>query len=183
VITAILPSFIRHIGEGCFQNAHLVRGVQFTGRLAGPEQPKSIFSHRTRMIEAADPSCLCTIRDMAFRDAPRLSSICIPPTVTVLGNECFAGCPCLSDVTFALGSQLAQVGQRAFADCTALVRIRIPAAVAVLGLGCFARCSALAEMTIEPGSTLRRIEESVFSSAETAVPDEGTRVAIIFEEG
>jgi hypothetical protein len=58
-----------------------------------------------------------------------LSSICIPSSVTIIGERCFYECETLSRVTFEADSRLRRAEEGAFSDCPSLSSICIPACI------------------------------------------------------
>jgi hypothetical protein len=183
-LDVIVPTFIRDIGPGCFQSCRFLKRIQFEPTITQPDA--ATLQGSVAPVGPRQPSGLRRIHGAAFQDCSCLLSICIPASVIVLGEDCFAGCVSLMGVTFAGGSQLISICRGAFTDCTSLRRIRIPASVTLLEGGCFAGCVALVGLTVETGSKLRRIDDSVFLSPETSMEyrwlPEGTRVHIIFED-
>ena len=99
------------------------------------------------------------IGDGAFKDNTGITSICIPETVTRIGNEAFSGCAILRTVTFA-GSGLNSIGRYAFYNCPLLTSIAVPEGVVELGAYVFAKCSKLAEVSLP--STLTTIGANAF---------------------
>jgi hypothetical protein len=95
-------------------------------------------------------SKLSRIGSQAFQFCSSLSSIDIPSSVQVLGNECLCCCKALSGVTFAPNSKLSHIGSQAFQFCSSLSSICIPAAVLYLGPGVF-DCTHLEAISIEEG--------------------------------
>lgn len=60
----------------------------------------------------------------------------------------FEGCAALQLISFAEGSQCANIGNRAFLNCTALEFISLPTSVSRLGDSAFDGCTALESITI-----------------------------------
>jgi hypothetical protein len=75
--------------------------------------------------------------------------IVVPPSVEILGIDCFSHCTGISEVRFANGSRVRQIPTEAFSGCSSLSRITIPASVEVLYRSCFADCSSLYDVTLD----------------------------------
>jgi hypothetical protein len=72
-------------------------------------------------------SKLSRIEVAAFAHCSSLSSICIPSSVEILREWCFAGCQALCNVTFEADSRLSHIEPFAFSNCSSLSSIGIPA--------------------------------------------------------
>ncbi len=80
-------------------------------------------------------------------------------TVTVIDEECFAGCRDLT--TVILPDTLESISARAFSDCSRLRGLKIPEGVTYIGVEAFADCRAL-EAIVIPKST-QVLEHSAFA--------------------
>ena len=81
-----------------------------------------------------------------------LKKVTIPASVTKIGTSAFEGCA-LTEVIFAEGSQLQQIGSSAFAYCTKLPEITLPDTLVSIGAGAFCGDSQLGEIQI-PASVI-----------------------------
>ena len=79
-------------------------------------------------------------------DTARITSVTIPPSVTSIGSQAFAGCNALVFVT--IPSSVTAIEPSAFSDCFALTRVTIPASVRYIGSQAFYRCSSLIAVAI-----------------------------------
>ena len=110
------------------------------------------------------------------RDRPAsIEKIVIPASVKVIGQYAFDGCASLSEVSFAPGSQLKEIGSEAFQD-TNLTEIIIPASVEKIGYdryddsvgNVFAGCSQLTKVIFESPSSLENVAQSTFEGCSNA---------------
>jgi len=62
------------------------------------------------------------VEDRAFRNAVRLTSVVLPPTLCRIGEWAFAGCISLSD-TLVVPASLEHIGLEAFNDCSSLTTV------------------------------------------------------------
>ena len=91
------------------------------------------------------------IADCTFQFCEYLTSVVIPDSVTVIGDEAFEGCRNLEDVT--IGSGVTYMGDRAFNNCSKLKSVVIPDRVKAIGDEAFAYCEDLENATIGSGVT------------------------------
>ncbi len=80
-----------------------------------------------------------------------LKSICIPETVTFIGNSAFQDCKNLASVTFLGAPYTITVGNNAFQNCPKLKAINLPAAKSI-GNFAFEGCVSLEKMELEYGT-------------------------------
>jgi hypothetical protein len=92
--------------------------------------------------------------NFAFCECWSLESLCIPASVQLIGENCFAGCEGLVSVTFEQPSMLEIVKEMAFSSCKSLTRISIPASIQQIGSRCFHCCESLASVTFQSPSNL-----------------------------
>ena len=83
------------------------------------------------------------ILNSAFEDNTKITSICIPDSVTTIGSDAFYYCSNLTTVTFGENSQLASIGSYAFFGCSSLTSIYIPDSVTTIGSHAFDGCTNL----------------------------------------
>ncbi len=80
-----------------------------------------------------------------------LKSICIPETVTYIGNNAFQDCKNLTSVTFLGAPYTITVGNNAFQNCPKLKTINLPAAKTI-GNFAFDGCVSLEQLVLEYGT-------------------------------
>ena len=85
------------------------------------------------------------IKESAFQECNKLTSIVLPNTVTKIGNSAFFYCTQLSSVT--LSNTLEEIGYDAFHGCGNLTSIDLPASIKWIGVHAFERCNSLTSMT------------------------------------
>ena len=69
-----------------------------------------------------------------------LDTLCMPTSLTAIGDEAFAG---ISAEMVVIPYGVASIGDRAFAECTRLARVYVPTTVTSIGEGAFDGCEAL----------------------------------------
>ncbi len=99
------------------------------------------------------PSTLTVIGDQAFGNCTGLTEMTIPANVTSVGSL-FFGCSNLQKVTFE-GNALEKIGGSAFYSCQALEEVNLPEGLKEIGTMSFASCKAL--KTLSFPSTLETI--------------------------
>lgn len=80
-----------------------------------------------------------------------LKGVCIPETVTSIGNNAFQDCKNLKSVTFMGAPSTVTVGSNAFQNCTSLKTVNLPPAKS-LGNFAFDGCTSLETLILEYGS-------------------------------
>ena len=87
------------------------------------------------------------VRYDAFDYYDKMTSIVLPDSVTVIGENAFAYCEKLQSVTF--GSGLQEIETTAFIGCTALEEVSFGANLESVGSQAFEECSALTNVTFD----------------------------------
>lgn len=100
-----------------------------------------------------------TIRPYAFADCPKLVSVRLPRSASVIMCGAFLNCKSLTDVT--MPRCVSVIGSRCFESCVSLTTIPIPAGTATIGKRAFRRCHGLKEITLVTGASIgpRAFEE------------------------
>lgn len=101
------------------------------------------------------------IPNLIFKDLPRVGSVTIPASVTMIGGAAFAGCSNLSSVVFAKDSELRTIGKYAFYE-TALESVVIPASVTAIRKAAFRYCYNLSSVIFAGNQKLKEIGEWAF---------------------
>lgn len=116
----ILPSTLKSIGSGAFNNCSALRKVTF-----------------------AEGSTLQTIGSTAFSSAA-FTSFSLPKTVESIDSYAFQWCSSLTNFTIEEDSKLVSIGERAFTGCSALTgRIKFPNCLNSIGDSAFGSCDKL----------------------------------------
>lgn len=117
--------------------------------------------------EVVIPDTVTEIGESAFQAAEEgesgvdLKKITIPASVTKIGTSAFESCA-LTEVIFAEGSQLQEIGSNAFAYCTKLPKITLPDTLVSIGASAFCGASQLGEIQI-PASVIS-IDDDAFNT-------------------
>ena len=98
------------------------------------------------------------IADGVFCRFENLERITIPNSVKYIGNDCFNGCPKLTDIH--LPTKLVSIGMLCFANCTSLQHIIIPNSVTEIESLAFQHCESLQEIVMS--DNLKHIGWNVF---------------------
>jgi hypothetical protein len=83
----------------------------------------------------------------AFAGCAALKSIKMPPMLTMIGTQSFAGCSSLTTIDL---KNVKQIGVRSFYSCSALTSIAIPASVTQIVGYAFAGCTSLKIVSVYP---------------------------------
>ena len=113
-----------------------------------------------RLTSITLPEGLTSIGDHAFDDCYRLTSITLPEGLTSIGDHAFDGCKSLTTITLPEG--LTSIGEYAFDGCYGLTSITLPEGLTSIGDHAFLDCRGLTSITLP--ESLTSIGESVFSS-------------------
>ena len=97
------------------------------------------------------PEGLQTIRDYAFKDCKKLTSITIPNTVKSIGKCAFYGCSSLKSIT--IPNSVRSIEEGAFNGCSSLTSIVIPDSVTSIGGFAFWGCKSLTSIVIPDSVT------------------------------
>lgn len=100
------------------------------------------------------------VKDMAFAECSRISSITLPSGLNSIGSNAFAGCTSLSTVN--LPDTLVSIGDNAFKDCNNLESIELPKSLISIGDNAFSNCLGLEKVIIN--SNLKEIPASAFTN-------------------
>lgn len=102
---------------------------------------------------------LTEIREAAFKDCTKLTSVIIPENVKEIAASAFAGCEALQSLIFP--KELDSLGAYAFQNCMSLEAISLPAGIEAIGDSTFLGCTSLASVTVPEGVT--SVGESAFA--------------------
>jgi hypothetical protein len=95
-----------------------------------------------------------------FNGCKKLTSIEIPSTVAIIGEEAFYECKALTTVKMSdLG--IRTIGTRAFYGCSALKTVKLSSNLTEIGEKAFEKCSSLE--SIELPNTLKTLKEGAFN--------------------
>lgn len=89
------------------------------------------------------------IRDFDYQVCTKLTSIKIPDSVTVIGDDAFSGCIKLQEID--IPDSVTTFGRSAFFKCESLSEIYIPDSVTTMDFGCLSACDKLTYVVIPDG--------------------------------
>ena len=95
----------------------------------------------------------------AFRNCTGVTSVTIPSTVTVIGENAFNSCYALQSVN--IPASVSSFGESAFEDCIALSTVTMESGLRSIGRCAFMGCTSLTSLTIPASVT--RIEDYAFA--------------------
>ena len=104
------------------------------------------FAHQDFITSITIPPSVSVIGERAFLNCSGLLAVQIPDTVTAIGESAFSGCTSLSELH--IGAGLTEIGQRAFKDCSSLTSVVIPEGVSAISSRAFNGCTALEELSL-----------------------------------
>ena len=122
--------------------------------------PDYFLSGCTKLETLEIGNGITKIGNRAFQQT-NITSIAIPDSVTVIGEQAFNGCTSLTEVNVPKNSKLETIGNRAFQQ-TNITSIAIPDSVTVIGKQAFNRCTSLKEVNISKNSKLETIGDGAF---------------------
>jgi len=122
------------------------------------EQGHLLFSDGHKEPLEAGLQCLETIGDNLFQYGgadyrSTLVEVCIPESVQVISDRCFAGCDGLKKVSFAGASDLLMIGHYAFDGCKSLSEFPFPSHLRYIGSCAFAE-SGLESVDLEDADAI-----------------------------
>ncbi len=87
-----------------------------------------------------------------------ITSVVIPDSVEVIGQNSFYGCNSLTQVIIGAESKLKEMGNNAFSGCDLLESIYLPASLVTLGNNVFNNCGGMQEFVVAEGNSMYRAE-------------------------
>ena len=167
-----IPDSVTNIGSNAFNGCNKIiqveNGVYYVD--------KWVISCDTSIYSTTLRSDTVGIKNYAFRNCSRLTSIHIPNSVTIIGRSAFSDCSGLTNIT--IPDSVTIIGDNAFSDCSGLTNITIPDSVTIIGDNAFSDCSGLTNITIPNSVTI--IGRSAFSDCSKltsiAIPDSITSI-------
>ncbi len=163
-----IPASVTYIGEDAFDYCEGLTNINVSEENTTYASQNGIVYNRerTELIccpvgkegSVSIPSSVTSIRDYAFSDCYKLTSLKIPMGVTDIGKGAFFGCSGLTSIE--LPSGLTRIENDVFSDCWGLKNIRIPDSVTSIGRYAFFECVGLTDIEIPEGVT--DIEEGAF---------------------
>jgi hypothetical protein len=112
-----------------------------------------------------------------FESCLSLTSICIPPNVETIPNECFCECKSLVQVSFEHASKLTQIEDGAFLACQSLRSFVIPSQLEIMACCVFPGCRSLCSLIFDLPSHLTQLDLPPSEFGSLCIPDS---VEIVF---
>lgn len=110
-----------------------------------------------------------------------ITSVVIPDSVEVIGQNSFYGCDYLEEVVISENSNLKEIGNNAFSGCNALESMYIPAGMVTLGNAAFNNCSGLNRFVVAEGNAVYRAENGHLIERATNTLIRGVNNAVVPE--
>ena len=145
------------------QNRHTLKSLDLSGTVY-EEMPTEMFYNHYNLEHLTLPSKLVEIPYMLAASCKHLQSIAIPATVEVIGESAFENCRLLSEVNFAEGGALTEIGNWAFYNCHELKNVVIPEGVTNVGYAAFYGCTYLKELTLP--ASMQSVADNGFALCE-----------------
>ena len=108
-----------------------------------PKLTSIAFTGCVSLTSVLIPNSVTIFGDNAFKWCSSLTAITIPDSVASIGKHAFAGCSSLTAIT--IPDLVTSIGDRAFFGCSSLTAITIPDSVTSIGNGAFYGCSSLVD--------------------------------------
>ncbi|MDE6511412.1 MAG: leucine-rich repeat domain-containing protein [Muribaculaceae bacterium] len=113
----------------------------------------------TSISSVVIPESVTLIGEEAFRDCTSLTSIDLPMSLSAIKDGTFQNCSALASIN--MPETIASIGEHAFMECFALTSVTIPEAVASIGNRAFDYCNGLQDV-IYLAETLISANEDIF---------------------
>lgn len=125
-------------------------------------QLNTAFYSKADITSVVIPPSVTLIDYRTFRGCTGLKTVYMPVGVTTIGNEAFYGCSNDLFTTISLPEGVTSIGISAFQSCTKLTSITLPSSLTSIGISAFSSCTALTSIALPAGLT--SIGSSAFSS-------------------
>lgn len=143
-----IPNNITSIGREAFKNSSI---VTVTGLEGVTQMRESAFNDCTKLTSITLPDKITEIVDNAFDGCSSLEKVTVPAGVTIIRDYAFRGCSSLKSVT--LNEGLITIAGSAFRGCSSLGSVTIPSTIKIINMGAFLDCISLTSVTIGGGVT------------------------------
>ena len=145
----VLPSTLRHITWGCFEDSTALRSVVLPEGLLSIKQ--YAFKGCTSLTELSIPDSVTEIRDFAFEGCAALALDALPASLTLLGEGAFK--ECASITVSAIPGGVTAIPRDTFRECVSIPSMAVPDTVQSIGDAAFYRCAAMTSVTLPAGLT------------------------------
>lgn len=158
LVSVTIPASVRNIAEKAFTGCKSLKTVQYRGTLA----QWCLMDNDWNRFDSSSVRSFAwpiTITMADVVDLTTMTAIAVPRGVTRIGNNAFAGCNKIMNVT--IPDSVRSIGKYSFKGCMGLTTLAIPKSVTVIGSGAFENCGGLTSVTIP--SSLIGIEDKTFA--------------------
>ena len=163
-----IPSSVTSVGYCAFSECSSLTSVTVNCKNVGDWFGAS-NNHKNNIEELVLGEGVETIEENAFRNNEKLTTIVLPSTLTVVGDEAFSGCSSLTNATInckeignwlagltalktvVVGDKTETILQAAFADCPVLESVTLGKSVTTIGQSAFSGCEELVSINIPQG--------------------------------
>ncbi len=158
-----IPASIKEIGNHAFVDCSNLKSVTFEEGSKLTKIGDSAFYSNEWLgkINLEDLENLKEISRYAFHSTG-ISSVTIPASVEIIGDQCFAHCQALTSFSFAEGCKVTKIPASMLEYCRRIPTITIPETITSIGSKAFAGCIALGEIYIP--STVTEIKSKAFGA-------------------
>lgn len=139
------------VGDYAFSDCESLASVSFTGQTRPSALGAYCFQNDTSLTSVTLPPTLTVIPEGCFKGCTSLQSITIPASVQTIGESAFEGCSGLEQVIFENNSALRTIGRRAFYE-SGLINFTVPSSVMEIESYAFANCSAMDYIRLLPST-------------------------------
>ncbi len=138
---------ITEIGAYAFSGSSLKNNISTLDLSGITKIGEGAFYGLSGLKSVTIPKGITEIPDYAFAETG-LTSVTIPSTVTKIGAYAFYGCESLTNISFADGCLVAEIGAGAFYGSGISGSLTLPSTLVTLGDYAFAECANLTSVTI-----------------------------------
>lgn len=154
----VIPSSVKHIGEGAFCCANLSSIVVDSNNSMYDSRNNcnAIIETNTNILiqgckNTIIPNTVTSLGNSSFCSLTSLTSISIPNSIISIGSSAFEGCSGLTSIV--IPNSVTTLSKRAFYG-TDLTSITIPSSVTSIGELILYNCSSLSDIVVEEGNTV-----------------------------
>ncbi|MBQ3635033.1 MAG: leucine-rich repeat protein [Bacteroidales bacterium] len=148
--TLSFPEGIRSIGDGVYQDCHLLEVINLssdTERIG-----RSAFENSKWLRCVLNAHAVTSIGPMAFSGCQSLETVELSDNLVDLGARCFEHCSSLREIHLSI--RLDSIHERSFFRCKSLKSVYIPKSVRVIESEAFAFCEQLEKVFLPEGTAV-----------------------------
>lgn len=117
------------------------------------------FSNYTGITSLTLPPTISVIEAAAFRNCSSLSSVSVPTSVSTIEDYAFENCTQLQSFQFV--TSLSTLGQGCFRGCSSLANIELPSTITAIPADAFSGCTAVTSLQLP--TTIMQIGDRAFA--------------------